>query len=67
MITAEQHAKDASKESNNDLVFSYLTLRNLIGFCGMLIPWILALWPTRKGPDYGFEPSISDYFYTDRG
>jgi len=60
-------SNDRFKENHNDLVVSYLTLRNLIGFSGMLLPWILALWPTRPGPDYGFEPSISDYFFTDRG
>lgn len=58
---------DRFKEDHNELVISYLTLRNLIGFGGMLLPLVLALWPTRPGPDYGFEPSISDYFFTDRG
>ena len=67
MVSNEQHLSDVSKEKNNELVFSYLTLRNLIGFCGISLPWALALFPSRSGSDYGFEPSISDYFYTDRG
>src|SRR5262245_13652167 len=29
---------DREKEDQNDLVFSYLTLRNLIGICGILLP-----------------------------
>jgi len=67
MITKQQHSADKAKEDTNQLVFSYLTLRNLIGLCGMLLPLVLAIFPTRPGPDDGFEPSISDYFYTDRG
>lgn len=58
---------DKDKEQNNELVFSYLTLRNLIGFSGLLLPAVLALFPRRSSEFYGFEPSISDYFYTDRG
>jgi hypothetical protein len=58
---------DKVKEGNNELVFSYLTLRNLIGFSGMILPFALAIFPKRPSDFYGFEPSISDYFYTDRG
>lgn len=58
---------DRIKEEKNELVFSYLTLRNLIGFSGILLPLILAIVPKRPSDYYGFEPSISDYFYTDRG
>ncbi|WP_222538674.1 hypothetical protein [Pedobacter polysacchareus] len=58
---------DKSKEENNELVFSYLTLRNLIGFSGILLPLVLAIAPKRPSDYYGIEPSISDYFYTDRG
>ncbi|MFN8207273.1 MAG: hypothetical protein U0T82_07680 [Bacteroidales bacterium] len=58
---------DRQKETGNDLVFSYMTLRNLIGFCGMLLPVIL-LWTTRHAPgDLRVEPSISDYYYTSNG
>src|SRR4051812_40712027 len=52
---------DKQKELSNDLVFSYLTLRNLIGICGMLLPFLLFI-TTGK-----IEPSISDYFYTKSG
>ncbi|TKC10701.1 DUF998 domain-containing protein [Pedobacter polaris] len=58
---------DHKKEEKNELVFSYLTLRNLIGFSGILLPLVLAIAPKRPSDYYGFEPSISDYFYTDRG
>jgi len=58
---------DNHKEQHNELVFSYLTLRNLIGFSGLLLPAVLSLFPRRSSEFYGFEPSISDYFYTDRG
>jgi len=64
---SQKQQDDKTKESRNELVFSYLTLRNLIGFGGMLLPLILAIRPSRPSAYGGFEPSISDYFYTDRG
>lgn len=63
----EQAVADRTKEARNDLVLSYLTLRNLIGFGGMLLPVALAVFPSRTSEYLGFEPSISDYYYTDRG
>lgn len=66
-IDISKQIADKKKEAGNDLVFSYLTLRNLIGFGGMLLPIVLAIWPSRPSKYGGFEPSISDYFYTDRG
>ncbi len=64
--TSEQ-TDDLKKESNNDLVFSYLTLRNLIGICGMLLPLALILTTTKGDGDRVIEPSISDYYYTTNG
>jgi len=58
---------DKVKEEKNELVLSYLTLRNLIGFGGMLLPVVLAVLPSRSSEYHGFEPSISDYYFTDRG
>ena len=58
---------DRAKEADNNLVFSYLTLRNLIGFSGLLLPVLVAIYPSRTSAYHNFEPSISDYFYTDRG
>ena len=58
---------DHIKEEKNELVLSYLTLRNLIGFGGMLLPIVLAIFPKRPSEYAGFEPSISDYYFTDRG
>ena len=67
-LTAKSNiVRNVQKEQRNELVFSYLTLRNLIGFTGMLLPVILAILPSRSSVSHGFEPSISDYFYTDRG
>lgn len=67
MSTLPATPSDRSKEAGNQLVFSYLTLRNLIGLCGLCLPFTLAIHPSRPGAYDGFEPSISDYFYTDRG
>lgn len=58
---------DEEKEDKNDLVFSYLAMRNLIGIAGLLLPIIIAIFPTRKSGFLNLEPSISDYYYTDRG
>lgn len=58
---------DHQKESGNDLVFSYMTLRNLIGFSGMILPIILLLTTHVTGGDKKIEPSISDYYYSSNG
>lgn len=58
---------DRKKEDSNELVISYMLLRKLIGICGMLLPFALALNPRRTSEYFGLEPSISDYYYTDRG
>ncbi len=58
---------DHKKEVNNNLVLSYQTLRNLIGFSGLLLPLALIRITTRAGADRYIEPSISHYFYTSNG
>src|SRR5688500_8363298 len=58
---------DRKKEDSNELVISYMLLRKLIGICGMLLPLALAVVPRRPSEYYVLEPSISDYYYTDRG
>ncbi len=58
---------DRQKEADNDLVVSYLTLRNLIGISGMLLPLILVLATRRSITDTPVEPTISDYYYTSSG
>ncbi|MEO8513152.1 MAG: hypothetical protein ABI543_06320 [Ignavibacteria bacterium] len=63
----QANTTDRQKESRNDLVFSYKTLRNLIGFSGMLLPVILALYTLKEEGDKLIEPSISDYYYTSNG
>ncbi len=55
------------KEIQNELVVSYMTLRNLIGVSGALLPIVLGFTtyvaPGGKSP----QPSISDYYYTSNG
>jgi hypothetical protein len=65
--TASGVIPDRQKEDNNNLVFSYMTLRNLIGVSGMLLPLILILTTQRSAGDKRVEPSISDYYYTNNG
>lgn len=40
---------------------SYFTLRKIIGWCGILLPW--GVWLLA----WSYEPSISDYYYTRTG
>lgn len=58
---------DKQKEEENELVLSYLTMRNLIGFSGILLPFILILTTRTVNGDNLIEPSISDYYYTSNG
>ena len=58
---------DRLKEKENKLVFSYMTLRNLIGFCGLILPLALILTTKTSPVDKIIESSISDYYYTSNG
>ena len=58
---------DHLKEKENKLVVSYKTLRNLIGYCGMILPVILILATTKAPSDKIVESSFSDYYYTSSG
>ena len=58
---------DKNKEAENDLVFSYLTLRNLIGLSGLLLPLLLIITTNRTATDRWIEPTISDYYYSSNG
>jgi len=64
--TPDDQKTDRQKEHDNGLVVSYATLRNLIGFGGMLLPFALMFF-TKKANDVFVEPSISDYYYTKNG
>jgi hypothetical protein len=58
---------DRIKEKENKLVVSYKTLRNLIGYLGMIMPIVLIL-TTKSGPsDKNVKSSFSDYYYTSSG
>lgn len=65
--TVAASSSDRQKEAGNELVFSYLTLRNLIGISGMLLPVVLVVTTGRGAADRLIEPSISDYYYTSNG
>ena len=58
---------DRVKENDNNIVLSYLTLRNLIGICGMIMPILLYFFTTRKEGEPRYEQSISEYYYTSNG
>lgn len=64
---ATDSKSDRQKEADNDLVISYLTLRNLIGISGMLLPLILILATSRSDTDARVQKTISDYYYTSSG
>jgi hypothetical protein len=64
--TPTDQKTDRQKEQDNGLVVSYTTLRNLIGFGGMLLPFVL-MFLTKEANDVFVEPSISDYYYTKNG
>lgn len=55
------NSKNQRKEDQNELVFSYLTLRNFIGFSGILLPFVLC-WQNKK-----VEDSISRFYFTSAG
>ena len=65
-ITSHSKEEDRQLEDENGLVLSYLTMRNLIGFLGIALPFILAIGSCRDLP-YLVENSISDYYYTPKG
>ena len=58
---------DKQKESGNELVISFLALRNLIGISGMLLPIVLTLFTPKGEQDKVMEHSISEYYYTKNG
>ena len=64
--TFDDHKTDRGKEQDNELVLSYTTMRNLIGFGGMLLPFALMFF-TREANNVFVERSISDYYYTKNG
>jgi hypothetical protein len=53
-------------EANNYLVISYLSLRQAIGFIGLLLPFVLVLGKVLFS-GAGLETSISLYYYTNMG
>ena len=63
----EKKALHRKKEEENKLVLSYMTIRNLIGIFGMLLPVILVLVTHKLPGDRFVQPSISDYYYTSSG
>jgi hypothetical protein len=58
---------DRLKEKGNKLVVSYKTLRNLIGYLGIILPIVLILTTSTGPSDKYIESSFSDYYYTSSG
>jgi hypothetical protein len=58
---------DRLKEKENKLVVSYKTLRNLIGYTGMILPVVLIITTGTEPYDKNIKPSFSDYYYTGSG
>lgn len=58
---------DKQKEADNELVVSFLTLRNLIGISGALLPIVLIVFTPKGEVDKVMEHSISEYYYTKNG
>ena len=44
-------------------VHSFRTLRRIVGFLGIALPVVLALWGFAVCGDHRIQPSISDYYY----
>jgi hypothetical protein len=57
------------KEESNELVLSYMTLRNMIGFSGFLLPLYLIIFTivTPNAGDLAVQGSMSDYYWTSSG
>jgi len=49
----------------NDLVLSFMALRQFLGYLGLLLPVSLLIYATASGR--GLEPSISDFYYSPMG
>jgi hypothetical protein len=58
---------DRLKEKENKLVVSYKTLRNLIGYCGIILPIVLILATKTAPSDKNIVSSFSEYYYTSSG
>ncbi|MEO6695717.1 MAG: hypothetical protein ABIY50_12770, partial [Ignavibacteria bacterium] len=56
-----------SPEKQNQLIISYLTLRRLLGFLGLLLPFILMLGVFFFGKCFIVEATVSQYYYTVMG
>ncbi len=53
------------QESTNDLVQSYLQVRQFLGYVALLLPFTLVFIGLASGD--GIEPSISDTYFTSAG
>jgi hypothetical protein len=52
----------AETPATRDMVMSYLLLRIFVGVIGIVLPWLLIVGNWVIG--YGFQPSMSGYYYT---
>lgn len=51
-------------DPNTPVAISYLRLRQLIGWIGILLPFVL-LFAAKLTPEIGLQPSISAYYHTE--
>ncbi len=55
------------REEKNPYIISYLLLRKLIGFIGILLPVVLVIGSFLSNKYTTPQPSISDYYFTNMG
>jgi hypothetical protein len=58
---------EIEKKNQLNFVVSYMNLRRFIGFAGVLLPWVLVVGSHYFGQEKSFQPSISDFYYTEIG
>lgn len=65
--TDVRDVKNNTYEVAHDIHKSYLKLRRAIGYCGILLPFILVFTSLINRNGCGVLPSISDYYHTSVG
>lgn len=65
MTDQPANATHEAQKLSNDLVLSYMALRQFLGYLGFVLPSSLILYALATGR--GLEASISDFYYTPMG
>ena len=58
----ESDAVGAEQAVSHEMVMSYVLMRVFVGAIGIVLPWLLIVGNWAAG--YGFQPSMSGYYYT---